>query len=95
MAKGNLLEIKDEKYWEILRKYSEIEHMIEKMKKSRVYCPSHYLMSVEEVKYLIEISKEIPKVPTYLLKSNVKVYELDEKFEKIKKEYQSKNSNKR
>ena len=37
MAKGNLLEIKDEKYWEIIKKYLEIEHMIEKIKKTRVY----------------------------------------------------------
>lgn len=95
MIKGNLLEIKDEKYWEILQKYSEIERMMEKIKKPRVYCPSYYLMSVEEVKYLIEISKEIPKVTTYLLKSDVKTNELNEKFEEIKKQYKIINNKKR
>ena len=95
MIKSNLLEIKDEKYWEILQKYTEIERMMEKIKKPRVHCSSYYLMSVEDVKYLIEISKEIPKVTTYLLKSDVKTNELNEKFEEIKKQYKSINNKKR
>ena len=50
MVKGNLLEIKDERYWKIMKKYSEIEHMVEKIRKPHMYCPSHYFISSTDIK---------------------------------------------
>ena len=95
MVKGNVLEIEDEKYWQILKKYMQIEQMAAAIRKPTSSYPSYYLMAAEDVKYLIDISKEISKVAANILKSDVKTDELNARHEEIKKKFKNIKSSKR
>lgn len=92
IAKAGLLKIKVEDYYNVFYKYLEIDNMqnfINGFKKN----PSYYLMSATDIKYLVLLMGDIPKSKTTFLKSDVNVQELNEKHEKIRKQFLEKKEN--
>lgn len=55
--------------------------------------PSYYLMSATDIKYLVLLMRDIPTSKTTFLKSDVNVQELNEKHEKIRKQFLEKKEN--
>jgi len=98
IAKGKLLNIKDKKYWETVYKYIEVEKMHYYVKKVSG-TPSYMLMSVEDIKYLVNYVMDGINSKRVFFKSEIKAAELNKTIESIKKQYlekqeQDKNVNK-
>lgn len=92
IAKAGLLKIKADEYYNVFYKYLKIDNMqnfINGFKKN----PSYYLMSATDIKYLVLLMRDIPKSKTTFLKSDVNVQELNEKHEKIRKQFLEKKEN--
>lgn len=92
IAKAGLLKIKVEEYYNVFYKYLEIDNMqnfINGVKKN----PSYYLMSATDIKYLVLLMRDISKSKTTFLKSDVNVQELNEKHDKIRKQFLEKKEN--
>ena len=92
IAKAGLLKIKVEEYYNVFYKYLKIDNMqnfINGFKKN----PSYYLMSATDIKYLVLLMRDIPKSKITFLKSDVNVQELNEKHEKIRKQFLEKKEN--
>lgn len=84
------LELKDQKFWDIILKYQEIDKMVSYLKRPFSYNSSFYLMSVKDLKYLIKHSKYFPDTSGAFLKSNDKVDALENRIIRLKKEYTKK-----
>ena len=98
MAKGQLLKIKDKKYWEIIYKYLEIEKIYHHVKRV-TGTPSYILISVEDIKYLVNYVMDGLNSNPVFIKSETKANELNKSIKLIKKQYmikqeQYKNENK-
>jgi len=83
MAKQGFLKIEHPQIHQIFSKYIELERMIEFLNGS----PSisrYYIMTVEDIRYLLNVLKDTPSAQTFLLKSNVKSFELEERYKALK-----------
>ncbi len=98
IAKGQLLNIRDKKYWETVYKYIQIEKIYHHVKNVSG-TPSYILMSVEDIKYLVNYVMDGLNPNHVFIKSEVKATELNKSIKLIKKQYvekqeQNKNGNK-
>ncbi len=92
IAKAGILQIKAEDYYNVFYKYLEIDNMqnfINRFNKTT----SYYLMSATDIKYLVLLMRDIPESKTTFLKSDVNVQELNEKHDKIRKQFFEKKEN--
>ena len=74
IAKGQLLNIKDQKYWETVYKYIELEKIYYHVKKI-LGTPSYILMSIEDIKYLVNYIMDGLKHEHVFIKSEIKAKE--------------------
>lgn len=90
LAKSENLEIVEDDFWEIFYKYIEISRMNDYISLIPNIITQYFLMSVKDVKKLLNETNDIPDTLGIFLKSDVKVEELEETHQNIREEYRRK-----
>lgn len=86
VAKAQLLNIKSRNYWEILYKYLEIEKINFQVTGNKGV-PSYILMSVSDIRYLVNYVMDVPAFRNAFLKSDINAQELNSSINAIKKKF--------
>lgn len=79
-----------QKVFDIFYKYMEVDEMMNFVYVDRVR--AYYLMSVEDIKFLVITLNDKPNSITHLLRTNMKVNEMEEKYLELKENYLQKKS---
>lgn len=93
IAKCQLLNIKDKTYIDILYKYIEMERIYHQVKNISG-TPSYILMSVSDIRYLVNYVLDGTSYKHVFIKSDIKSNELNRYIESIKKKYIEQDINK-